>query len=266
MGMKIGAANSKRTSIELKKPDGTLVGTISISKAKPRKKKRLSYNFKKISNQILLSKTSANAGKALNKARGTVIMLTMKQRSSDYDDKELKDALEHAKEMARIAKKRKRHMEEEERAEKGKCLISEGIEEDSDKDELENADEAEEELSAEELQELAQEYKELMEESVEESLREMADELISTVHEDMSEEEIEALKKRHRADELRRIMEADMKYLKALFDRLQKEKQQSSSASKAVSLEIAGVDVPIPVTVEEAPVEVAEGGNVDVSV
>lgn len=263
MGMRIGSNNSYKTSISLKKPDGSVVATISFSKPKAKKKKRLSYNFKKISNQILMSKTSANAGKVLNKARVNVITLLMQKKSGDYDDKELKDALEHARSMERIAKKRKKHMEEEERAEQGgETLISEGIEENS---ELENTDDDwENELSDEELQELAQELKELTEESLEESLKEMADELISTVHDDMSKEEIDDLKRRHRADELKAIIEADMKYLKALFEKLQKEKEQGSSSSSPVSLEIAGVE--IPVQAEAAPVDVVEGAAVDVSV
>lgn len=264
MGMKIGSNYSSSAATGVKKPNSAMIATFRIPKKKNTKKKRLSYNFKKISNQILMSKTPSNAGKALNKARGTVIMLTMQQRSSQYDEKELKDALEHAEEMVRIAKKRKRHMEEEERAAHGGSgVFSEEFEEKINMDGSD--DETDDELSSEELEELARELKELMQESVEESLQELADELTSVVNSDMSEEELEELKRRHRASELKEIMEADMKYLKALFDRLQKEKQQNSSSGAGVSLQISGMEIPVQET-SPAPAEVVEGANVDVCV
>ena len=63
MSIIVGTNNSNRTSIPLKKPDGTVVGTLSVTKANnnTKKKKRLSYNFKRISNKIMMSKSSLNA-------------------------------------------------------------------------------------------------------------------------------------------------------------------------------------------------------------
>lgn len=283
MGMGIGSVTSNQTSAsastnnnkDSKKPEGAsaIVAAFKINKKKTKRKKRLSYNFKKISNQILMSKSTTSAGKVLTRARGTYITLLLKKNSSEYDAKEVKSAIEHAKEMVRIAKKRKKHMEEEELAvNNGEAQLSEGI--DMEEEEDENSDYGEDmELSADELEELAEELKELTRESVEESLKEMADELVNTVHKDMSKEEIEELKRRHRQEELKDIMEADMKYLKALFEKLQKEKQQSaSSAAEAfdtsnepvsVSLELGGVEVPV--QAQESAAELVEGGAVDVS-
>lgn len=273
MGLRIGSAMSagSMTVSGINKTNSTITKMFKFSKPKAKKKKRLSYNFKKISNQIMMSKTAVNAGKALTKARGNVIMLLMRKRSGEYDDKEIKSALEHAKDMERIAKKRKRHMEEEERlAQGGEPLFEEDYTENA---AVENSDEEYDgELSAEELQDIVQELKELTQDSLEESLREMADELLSTVHADMSDEEIEELKRKHRAAELKEIMDADMKYLKALFERLQKERQQSANISNAVSLEIAGMDIPVPASTGESAAAVvesgamAEGAAVDVSV
>lgn len=285
MGIEIGAITSNQTSMsastankkDSKKPEGAaaIVTAFKINKKKTRKKKRLSYNFKKISNQILMSKSTTSAGKVLTRARGTYITLLLKKNSSEYDAKEVKSAIEHAKEMVRIAKKRKKHMEEEELAvNNGEAQLSEGIEMEEEEDEDENSDYGQDmELSADELEELAEELKELTRESMEESLKEMADELINTVHKDMSKEEIEELKRRHRQDELKDIMEADMKYLKALFEKLQKEKQQSASSAAeafdtsnepaAVSLELGGVEVPV--QAQESAAELVEGGAVDVS-
>ena len=193
-------------------------------------------------------------------------MLLMKKRTGDYDDREIKSAIAHAKEMERIAKKRKKNMEEEERLEQGGACF---VEEDEGKFEWEDMEEEQDsELSAEELEAMAQELQQLIEESQDE-LKELTEELMVSTRYDMDEEDLDNLKKKHRADELRRIMEADMKYLKALFERLAKEKQENASGNSdageipsGVSLELAGVD--IPVETAEAPVTV-EGASVDVS-
>lgn len=284
MGMEIGAllpnqvsagSTNTKSSTSSKKPEGAaaIVKSFQVSKKKTKKKKRLSYNFKRVSNQILMSKNTLSASKALNKARGSYMTLLMKKQGGEYNDKEIKSALEHAREMVRIAKKRKRHMEEEEYAvNNGETQITEGMEMEEPEDEN-SGEEQDVELSSDELQEIAQELKEMTKESAEESLKELADELTSTVYTDMSKEEIDELKRKHRQDELKDIMEADMKYLKALFDRLQKEKQQSVSSaveafdtsdnSSPVSLELGGVEVPV--QVEPSAAELVEGATVDVS-
>ncbi|MBD5468767.1 MAG: hypothetical protein HDR21_11520 [Lachnospiraceae bacterium] len=93
-------------------------------------------------------------------------------------------------------------------------------------------------------------------------------------------EEFETKKKKHRSDVMRDIVEADNKYLKAFFDRLQKEKQSAaggasgsfgnsgssglgfSNLSAGVSLELRGESVPV----KTPPPAAATGGSVDVSV
>ncbi len=291
MGMGIGTINSngnKIVALSAGAIKNSLAGTIRISKPNNvKKKKRLFYSFKKISNQIMMSKTSSGAARTVTKAKITVVTLLMRKRSGEYDDTEVDAALEHAKSMERVAKKRKRHIEEEERAKyTGETMISEEMEADPEKEaaEAEN-EEAEEEsrLSEEELkkleEELEEELEELTEESLEESLKEMADAMVNSVHEDMSPEEIKDLERRHRSDELKDIMEADIKYMKALFEKLQKDKQASRSAALqsyqeavsssdgtagAVSLELSGVEVPV--EAQPSAAEVVEGANVDVSV
>lgn len=268
MNMRVGSGNSYTTSISLKNRDGSSAGVITISRPKAKKKKRLSYNFKKISNQILMSKTALTAAKAVNKAKMSVVMLTMRQKSGDYDEEEVKAALEHAKSMERTAKKRKRHMEEEERAmQNGECHEGENWEKAEDETAQETDSEAGENISGETTQELAKELKKLTREAMEESLNDMLDELGGSVYNDMSREEIDDLKRRHRAAELREIMEADNKYLKALFNKLQKEKEQAAASSgagesAAASLQLGGVEMPVE-TQEAAAV--VEGGAVDVS-
>ena len=273
MGMMIGRTNDNRTIIRIKKPDGTAVASVSFSKSNPKKTKKLNYNFKTVSAQILLSKTSGSARKAVTKAQGTVAMLLRKVSIGEYDDLELEHAIIHARKMARIAKRREKHLKQEEQIEqKGKtdeneALLKEGLEERAEEDE-------ELRLTEEELQRLMEEYQELMEESMEE----LAEEMIEAFSDELSEEvsgavyamepqELEELKKKHRSDEMRAIADADMKYLKAIFMKLEKEKQALSSASgnyanasAGVSLEIGGLDMPV----EMPPVpEIVQGTNID---
>ncbi|KAI4451873.1 hypothetical protein C823_006433 [Eubacterium plexicaudatum ASF492] len=273
MGMMIGRTSDNRTIIRIKKPDGTAVASVSFSKSNPKKTKKLNYNFKTVSTQILLSKTSGSARKAVTKAQGTVAMLLRKVSIGEYDDLELEHAIIHARKMARIAKRREKHLKQEEQIEqKGKTeenedLLKEGLEERAEEDE-------ELRLTEEELQRLMEEYQELMEES----MQELAEEMIEAFSDELSEEvsgaiyamepqELEELKKKHRSDEMRAIADADMKYLKAIFMKLEKEKQALSSASgnyanasAGVSLEIGGLDMPV----EMPPVpEIVQGTNID---
>lgn len=280
MGMMVGRSNPNKRVIQIKNFDGSVAGTISISKSSKKKTKRLNYNFKSVSSQILLAKTSNSAGKAVTKARGMVAMLLRKSSSGEYDSQELEHAVIHARKMERIAKKRMRHLKQEEEIEqKGKSAEAEdelmdGLEESS-------AEEEEElELSEEELQRLMEEYEELMQESMEEmmqesmeelmqqaSLEELSEEICGAVYE-MEPEDLEQLKKKHRSDEMREIMDADMKYLRAVFQKLEKERQELSSGIKSfaempsgVSLEISGLEMPV--DVPQMPVEAA-GGSIDV--
>ena len=128
------------------------------------------------------------------------------------------------------------------------------------------------EMSKEEIRQLLQELQELQEELAqleqETGLEEL--ELTQAALSDMDPAQLEQLKKKHRAEELREIAEADMKYLKALFNQMEREQQEASSSG--VSLELSGVDIPIQID-ERSAAEVAssmpmlaEGGNIDVSV
>ena len=277
MGMQIGkvTTSGNTTSITLKNKDGSTAGTISFTDPRKvkAKKKRLTYNFKRISNRIMTTKTSSGAGKVVREARSELVTLIMKQKSGKYDDKAVQDAINHARAMERVAKKRRKHIEQEERATNTNSALVEEEAEISEEQRSEDEQEQEEaEISSEELEQLSRELEQLMRESMD-AMRELADELMSASWEEMDADDVEKMKKRHRAEEMRDILEADMKYLKALFDRLSREKQANDSGVSSfssdsanpsgVSLEIAGVEVPVE-TSSEAPVTV-EGANVDVS-
>lgn len=272
MGMIVGGTNSNRRVIQIKNRDGSVAATISTSKSSKSKskKKKLNYNFKSISSQILQSKNSNSAGKAVTKARGTIAMLLRKVRSGEYDDQDLEHAIMHARKMERIAKKRMRHLKQEEEIEqKGKSEeleseLADGLEE-------QMAEEQGLEISEEELRQLLEEYEELMRESMEDMQQEMdledlSEDYCEVIYE-MEPEDLEQLKKKHRSDEMREIMDADMKYLRAVFQKLEKERQSLSSGSKSfgdfpsgVSLEISGLEMPV--QAPQMPVNV-EGGSID---
>ena len=287
MGMQIGGVSTKgnTTYITLKNKDGSTAGTLAVTKATrgKAKKKKLTYSFKKVSNRIMASKTSSHANKAVREARSELVQLLMKQKSGDYDEKAVSNAIAHARSIERVAKKHRKHIEEEERAQRTHSGITEEEEAILEDEEVEETEESQQqqareqqeqaERTAQELEQLAQEIEQMIRES-EEQMNELADELMGGVsYEHMDDDDIEAMKKRHRAEELRDILEADMKYLKALFDQLSKEKQanangassysasDSSNPVSGVSLQLAGVDVPV--ETPAAPVS-AEGANVDV--
>ena len=113
-----------------------------------------------------------------------------------------------------------------------------------------------------------------IEEELEEAMssQDLMSDFMQGFSQEMSPKDLEALKKRHRAEEMRDIMEADLEYLKAYFDKLSKEKDEGGAGSTnstsesfgnitGVSLELNGMEVPVEAA--DAPVQV-EGANVDV--
>lgn len=80
------------------------------------KLKKLRYDYKSISTQILRSKTSVSARQVASKARREVIRLKRQRLNGQYNDEELKSAIVHAQAMVRVAKKKARHLQEEEMA------------------------------------------------------------------------------------------------------------------------------------------------------
>ena len=123
-------------------------------------KKKLQYNFKKISSQIVRSKNSVSARKAVQAAKREISRLKRLKGSGEYDDEELQLAIDHAKAMEKVAKKKVSHLEQEEmveRAHKGYGAALEEIEEKKQEDEGEEEEnENPEELDDEKLEEAAQ--------------------------------------------------------------------------------------------------------------
>jgi hypothetical protein len=81
-------------------------------------KKKLQYNFKKISSQIIRSKTSVTARKAVQAAKREIMRLKRLKANGEYDEEELQLAIDHAKSMEKVAKKKVAHLEQEEMIER----------------------------------------------------------------------------------------------------------------------------------------------------
>ncbi len=79
-------------------------------------KKKLNYHFKSISTQIIRSKTSMAARQVAVQATREVLNLKRDKLSGKYDSEEIEAAILHAQSMERIARKKVRHLEEEELA------------------------------------------------------------------------------------------------------------------------------------------------------
>ena len=285
MGMAIGSTHSNVRRIEIKNPDGSHAGSISYTLPDRTKKKRLNYNFKAISAELMQTKTSGGAWLVATKALRQAAMLQKKLNDGSYDADEVKNAVSHAKSLERIARKRMKHLRQEELAKRGVSPLSTEMEEAVEESMEEETDlEQMMQLSAEELKKLMKELEETMRELEQENGSSASGQISGTEEEESLDEmlmdcqgslDLQQLKKKHRSDELREILEADMRYLKALFQKLSREKgngaagtagsanSDNTAATGSVLLELSGAEVPV--LPSEIPVS-AEGGSMDVCV
>ena len=242
--------------------------------------KKLKYQFKNISSKILRSKTSQAAKQAAGQARREVLRLKRQKQNSDSDSEEIDAAIAHAQAMERVAKKKAKHLEEEEmvKAAGGICQgdrISEEETKDVQDAEAENA-QNEEEMSAEgsadevsgdfsayeyagneayagdsydtsdyialgmdafyaqagdfmsEMSDFTSELMQEMSDSLRDLMEEMGLDGISdtavSVNREMDPADLKMMKIKHRNKEMKDIVKADAEYLKAVFDRLEKMK------------------------------------------
>lgn len=292
----IGVTVANRYSREIKDKSGKTVGRVSTIRSTANKKlpKRINYNMRQISARILKCKTSGSARMALTGARAKVAQL--KRQVNDYgiDRYELEHAIIHATKIMRVAKKKLKHLQEEEASKKGgPCAggqedMEEKLEEelseesknvetaegmDAQESEAEILRDLQQEIEREAMKAMQEEMQQMLEEAVEESgFDGLMEELGASFSADMDPEDLEAMKKKHRSEELKDILEADMKYLKAIFNRLQKEKEAGQSIAGAyanamadtqgASLELGEMEIPVEAS---APPEMAvtEGAHID---
>lgn len=235
--------------------------------------KKLKYQFKNISSKILRSKTSQAAKQAAGQARREIMRLKRQKQNSDSDSdsEEIDAAIAHAQAMERVAKKKAKHLEEEEmmKAAGGICQgdrISEEETKDAQDAESENARNAEEmsrdlsayeyagnevhagdsydisdyvDLGMDEFYAQAGDFMSEMSDFTSEMMQEMSDSLRDLMEEmgldglsdtavsvdrEMDPADLKMMKIKHRNKEMKDIVKADAEYLKAVFNHLEKMK------------------------------------------
>lgn len=267
--------------------------------------KKLKYQFKNISSKILRSKTSQAAKQAAGQARREIMRLKRQKQNSDSDSdsEEIDAAIAHAQAMERVAKKKAKHLEEEEmvKAAGGICQgdrISEEETKDTQDAEAKNVQNAEEmsrdlsayeyagneayagdsydisdyvdlgmdafyaqtgdfmsemsDFTSEMMQEMSDSLRDLMEEM---GLDGLSDNAVS-VNREMDPADLKMMKIKHRNKEMKDIVKADAEYLKAVFNHLEKMKDNvviptgnagavsAGMTGTSFSADAAGVGVP----------------------
>ena len=198
------------------------------------KTKSQKYQYKDLSARIVRSKTSISARQLASQARREVQRLKRERRNAEGDTKELDAAIEHAKSMERVARKKARHLEQEELA-KGYGNI--GIVNTSEEKDTETSEDVEhkeaeyEEIECEAAKEEYVDFEglEAYEEIQDEMFDEMSEELKALLEEmgleettesvyDLEPDDIKAMKIKHRNSEMKDIVKADTNYLKVIFE------------------------------------------------
>ena len=207
------------------------------------------YNGKQVENKIRSAKTSISAGQAVLTAKRKVQELKAKIGTGTGNAEELHVALVHAKRMEAVARKKKHHLELEELA---KATMERDERESRMEEAAENMQSAliqltEEEISVKEdeileerlglldqLKEQAAEgvVSEAFQEQMMQELAEFGEEMfqqleqamellegMELINPHMDEEDLEELKRKHRNQEEKAMVKADMDYLKEMIKR-----------------------------------------------
>lgn len=194
--------------------------------------KTLKYRFKSVSSSLLRAKTSTSARQVAGQAAREVIRLRREKMKGDCDSTEIEAAINHAKAMERVARRKVKHLEQEEMAkasgghglyEETEIEVKEGernVENDESDDNI-KTDEMSEEMTEtlEELEEMSEDIIEDTENLDLEDLSELDD--LLAVETDMEPEDLKMLTIKHRNREMKEIVQADSEYLRVIFDHLE---------------------------------------------
>lgn len=161
-------------------------------------KKRLDYNYRKVSGTVMRAKSITQAGNALTSANAALSSLLRKNSSGNYNENEIRNAMQHARKMVRTARSKISNLKEETQHEKtDKGNIS------GQKKKNNSLKKAVAVKKEQEIQQLEKKLK----------------------------QKREQMKNSHRRGELMELTQADLEYLKRKIDAMRSEQIQLSEAS-----------------------------------
>ena len=243
-GVAMGTATVKKNSVAetIKK---------NQSSTKKKTKKKLNYNPREISSQLMRANKSTSAGLVLARSRSKLSALQRAKATGQYNDSEMRSAIIHARRMIDCSRMKMNNLRQEEQ-EKSKNSTESNAKKRQKKAEVKRR-----------VHQKEQHLKTKV--AVEENQR--------ILTEKRKQQELRLKKKLNRTRENGKILEADMKYLKAIFNKLQREKEAGSSIANAyanamsdsggVSLELCGAEIPVDAAVSPDMAVMTEGANID---
>lgn len=205
--------------------------------------KSVKYQFKNISSQILRAKTSTSARQAVGQAEREVLRLKREKMKEGVDETEIDAAITHAKAMERVARRKVKHLLQEEMAEASgtkETMVTEeeiysiGDVKDNEGKRDKITDDAEPEETVERVEDLLEDMSREMQELMEDTGLEELNDALEAETADMEPEDIKMLKIKHRNKEMKDIVKADSEYLKAVFDHLEEQKNGAMPASMSM--------------------------------
>ncbi len=210
----------------------------------------VNYNFRSVTSKIQQAKTSASAGRAVLSAKRKIQELKRKLANSDADPDEVTFALNHAKRIERVAKKKQRHLEMEEmitrtqkrdevrdkteQAAEDLAMSQRDLLEEKLTDKQNEFDEKQTAMFVEAIEKLKEKQSEISDDMIAavdemiESITEKEQEMLSEIAEmlenmeildpHMSEEDLKKLKIKHRNAEYKEIVKANADYWKSMME------------------------------------------------
>ena len=266
-------------------------------------KKKLRYSYKAISSKIISCKKSYNAKEVVSQAKREVSRLKKLRSKGEYDSEELEAAIAHAQAMERVARKKVKHLEEEEMAKAAGGICQGELEAREEVSDDELSEEELEELAAEEMEEMSEEEladfaaeeidfekiisPEQIDAMMEDMLNEMSEELSSLMEDmgldelfdgmgmsaerDMDPADLKMMIIKHRNKEMKDMAKADGDYLKAVFDILARQKAGGGGTpaikfdAPAMSFNTSGGGMDL-AQVANVPVAEAPVASIDISI
>lgn len=190
----------------------------AVRKKEQTVKKPLNYNHREISGQLLRAKKPQSAATTLTRAKSKLAVLQRAAGSGQYDEKEVANAIAHARRMVRCAQMKVRNLREEEREQKA------------------NRNESgakEQKLRNEVKRRVAAKERELEQKTAREEMQ-------AVIQEKQRRTEMAQKRRTHRNQERGKVAEADMKYIKDMMRDGKMPGGTSVSTDGAVIMDLSG--------------------------